>query len=72
MKDNELISINDVFIYLSETSIQMSISDVLLNYSYESCIKTQLQISRSNQLFVRRIFHFKKQNLQPLNHSHSI
>jgi len=36
MKTNELLSVNDIFAYLSENAMQMSESDVLLNYLYES------------------------------------
>lgn len=67
MKTNELLSVNDIFAYLSENAMQMSESDVLLNYLYESWIKTQQQVSWSDQLFVRRIFHFKKQKVRSLN-----
>ncbi len=72
MNVNEFLSIKNNFHYLSKDSICMSELNVLLNYSYESWIKTQMQVSWFDQLFIWRVLNLKKKLLWSLNQCHSI
>ncbi len=72
MNVNELLFIKNSFHYLSEDSICMSELNVLFNYLYESWIKTQMQVSWSDQLFIQRVLNLKKKLLWSLNQCHSI
>ena len=76
MIENEIILLEDVYLYLSEFSIKYQETDVYLDYLYDSKIEISAQIVEKNQkeskYFLRKVFNVADQTLRSLFRCHSI